>query len=103
MHLKSRFAVQLALSGLLALSPAWALAQQPSERPAAAARTDTAAPPVGPGASGPVQYFPSVGEQPRLPPDSTTKQTLPLPDRPLNFSATAGSIRLFNDKGEPEA
>jgi carboxypeptidase C (cathepsin A) len=50
-----------------------------------------------------VQNFPAVGEQHRLPPDSTTKQTVSLPDRTLNFSATAGSIRLFNDKGEPEA
>src|SRR6516225_3937721 len=39
----------------------------------------------------------------KLPPDSTTKQTLDLPGRTLSFSATAGSIRLFDDKGEPEA
>jgi carboxypeptidase C (cathepsin A) len=39
----------------------------------------------------------------RLPPDSTTKQTLTLPGRTLNFAATAGSIRLFDDKGEPQA
>ena len=35
--------------------------------------------------------------------NSTTKQTLALPGRTLAFSATAGSIRLFNDKGEPQA
>jgi carboxypeptidase C (cathepsin A) len=46
---------------------------------------------------------PSTAEQHRLPPDSTTKQTLELPGRTLNFSATAGSIRLFDDKGEPQA
>jgi carboxypeptidase C (cathepsin A) len=46
---------------------------------------------------------PAAAEQHRLPPDSTTKQTLTLPDRTLAFSATAGSIRLFDDKGEPQA
>src|SRR5205823_9216532 len=33
----------------------------------------------------------------------TTKQTLTLSDRTLAFTATAGSVRLFNDKGEPQA
>ena len=42
-------------------------------------------------------------KQHRLPPDSTTKQTLALPGRTLDFTATAGSIRLFDDKGEPQA
>jgi carboxypeptidase C (cathepsin A) len=46
---------------------------------------------------------PAVAEQHRLPPDSTTKQTLALPGRTLAFTATAGSIRLFDDKGEPQA
>jgi carboxypeptidase C (cathepsin A) len=46
---------------------------------------------------------PATAEQHRLPPDSTTKQTLTLPGRTLAFSATAGSIRLFDDKGEPQA
>jgi carboxypeptidase C (cathepsin A) len=46
---------------------------------------------------------PAAAEQHRLPPDSTTKQTLALPGRTLNFTATAGSIRLFDDKGEPQA
>ncbi|GKQ56055.1 S10 family peptidase [Bradyrhizobium sp. Ce-3] len=45
----------------------------------------------------------STAEQHRLPPDSTTKQSVALPDRTLNFSATAGSIRVFDDKGEPLA
>ena len=44
-----------------------------------------------------------AAEQHRLPPDSTTKQTLVLPGRTLAFTATAGSIRLFDDKGEPQA
>ena len=42
-------------------------------------------------------------KQHRLPPDSTTRQTLALPGRTLDFTATAGSIRLFDDKGEPQA
>src|SRR5215468_248693 len=46
---------------------------------------------------------PSAAEQHRLPPDSTTKQTVSLPGRSLSFTATAGSIRLFDDKGEPQA
>ena len=46
---------------------------------------------------------PAAAEQHRLPPDSTTKQTLALPGRTLAFAATAGSIRLFDDKGEPQA
>ena len=42
-------------------------------------------------------------ESRRLPPDSTTKQVLALPGRTLAFTATAGSIRLFDDKSEPQA
>jgi carboxypeptidase C (cathepsin A) len=42
-------------------------------------------------------------EQHRLPPDSTTKHTLALPGRSLSFTAFAETIRLFNDKGEPQA
>src|SRR6185295_17498804 len=46
---------------------------------------------------------PAAAEAHRLPPDSTTRQTLALPGRTLNFTATASSIRLFDDKGEPQA
>ncbi|MCA6116879.1 peptidase S10 [Bradyrhizobium sp. WSM 1738] len=46
---------------------------------------------------------PPTSEQHRLPPDSTTRQTIELPGRMLAFAATAGSIRLFDDKGEPQA
>ena len=45
----------------------------------------------------------AAAEQHRLPPDSTTKQTLALPGRTLAFTATAGSIRLFDDRGAPQA
>jgi carboxypeptidase C (cathepsin A) len=46
---------------------------------------------------------PAAAEQHRLPPDSTTRHTLSLPGRTLAFTATAGSIRLFDDRGEPQA
>jgi carboxypeptidase C (cathepsin A) len=46
---------------------------------------------------------PAAAEAHKLPPDSTTKQTLDLPGRSLAFTATAGSIRLFNEKREPQA
>jgi carboxypeptidase C (cathepsin A) len=45
----------------------------------------------------------SAAEQHRLPPDSATKQTLDLSGRTLAFTATAGAIRVFDDKGEPLA
>jgi carboxypeptidase C (cathepsin A) len=44
-----------------------------------------------------------TADQHRLPPDATTQHTLVLPGRTLAFAATAGSIRLFNAKGEPQA
>ena len=59
-------------------------------------------PPAGRGRGG-APASPAAAEQHRLPPDSTTKQTLALPGRTLDFTATAGSIRLFDDKGEPQA
>jgi carboxypeptidase C (cathepsin A) len=45
----------------------------------------------------------AAAEAHRLPPDATTKQTLALSGRTLNFTATAGSIRVFDDKGDPQA
>jgi carboxypeptidase C (cathepsin A) len=56
-----------------------------------------------PGARAETPASPSVAEQHRLPADSTTNHTLSLPERTLAFTATAGSIRLFDDKGEPQA
>src|ERR1700758_1135971 len=55
------------------------------------------------GDSSPAPGSPAAAEQHRLPPDSTTKQTLALPGRTLAFTATAGSIRVFDGKGEPQA
>ena len=46
---------------------------------------------------------PAIAEQHKLPLDSTTRQTLDLPGRTLSFTATAGSIRLFDEKREPQA
>jgi carboxypeptidase C (cathepsin A) len=41
---------------------------------------------------------------PRLPPDATTRHKLDLPGRSLDFSATAGTIRLFDaTSGAPQA
>jgi carboxypeptidase C (cathepsin A) len=73
------------------------------------AQSQPAATPSGqrPGGSGgraaATPASPAVAEQHRLPPDSTTKHTLALPGRALAFTATAGSIRLFDDRGEPQA
>ena len=46
---------------------------------------------------------PSATDPHRLPPDATTRQLLDLPGRSLAFTATAGSIRLFDEKGEAQA
>lgn len=90
---------------LLALSmPAGVLAQDappsPQQQPAA---TPSAQRPPAPGARGNVAGSPTTAEQHRLPPDSTTTHKLALTGRTLAFTATAGSIRLFDDKGEPQA
>ena len=79
-------------------------APQPSASP-------SAQPPAGPagkkGGGGERASTPpasqGIAEQHKLPPDSITRQTLDLPGRKLSFTATAGSIRLFDGKGEPQA
>ncbi|UPK32812.1 peptidase S10 [Bradyrhizobium sp. 186] len=55
------------------------------------------------GRGGNAQNAAQAPEPHRLPADSTTRQTLDLPGRTLAFSATAGSIRVFDDKREPLA
>ncbi|MGY3443188.1 S10 family peptidase [Bradyrhizobium sp. USDA 4473] len=55
------------------------------------------------GGAGETPSIPSAAERHRLPPDSSTKHSLELPGRTLSVVATAGSIRLFDDKGEPLA
>ena len=95
---QARIVVMLLAFSLLAGARAEDAPQpQPAATPSAQKSGDTG----GRGAGTPGS--PSAAEQHRLPPDSTTRQTLALPGRTLNFSATAGSIRLFDDKGEPQA
>ena len=45
----------------------------------------------------------AAAETRRLPEDSSTKQTITLNGRTLSFTATAGSLRLFNQSGDPQA
>jgi carboxypeptidase C (cathepsin A) len=77
--------------------------EQPAQQQGAAAPDKAPSGQKGGGGRGAAQPTPSAAEQHRLPPDQTTQQTLALPERTLSFSATAGSIRLFDDKGEPQA
>ena len=94
---------RVALAVLVAFMVAGARADdapQPPQPPAAA--TPSGQKGAG-GHATPSNPPPATAEQHRLPPDSTTKQTLVLPGRTLAFTATAGSIRLFDGKGEPEA
>ena len=102
----ARFAIVL-----LALSLASAAraeeAQDPPQPSQPAATPTPGQPPAGQKGGGrrggDAATTPSASEQHRLPPDSTTKQSLAFSGRTLSFSATAGSIRLFDDKGEPQA
>ncbi|WP_047308256.1 S10 family peptidase [Rhodopseudomonas palustris] len=54
-------------------------------------------------APGKADASPARAELSSLPPDVTTRHSLVLPGRTLAFTATAGSIRLYNGKGEPQA
>ncbi|WKA26557.1 S10 family peptidase [Bradyrhizobium roseum] len=79
-------------------------ASSPVPQPAATPSPSPSGQKGSPGRGAAAGATPStVAEQHRLPPDSTTRQTLALPGRTLDFTATAGSIRLFDDKGEPQA
>jgi carboxypeptidase C (cathepsin A) len=75
-------------------------APQPPSQPAAAPSGQKSGAPGGRGSSA---SAPATVEQHRLPPDSTTKQSIELPGRTLAFTATAGSIHLFNERGDPQA
>lgn len=91
---------------ILALSlPAAALAQDAAPAPQAAPAAATGQRPAGQAArgTGASTQSATTAEQHRLPPDSTTAHKLVLTGRTLAFTATAGSIRLFDDKGEPQA
>jgi carboxypeptidase C (cathepsin A) len=76
-----RSAVFLLVCAWLAV-PAWAQSPSPPER---------SAPPN------------AASETEALPANNVTHQTLELPGRTLHFAATAGSIRLYDDKNAPQA
>src|SRR5260221_7529556 len=89
-----------------ALTSAWADDETPppsQQQPAATAPGSAPAGQKGGRRGGDAANAPPSAEQHRLPPDSTTKQTLALPGRTLNFTAVAGSIRIFDGQGEPQA
>jgi carboxypeptidase C (cathepsin A) len=96
-----RFAARVALALLLFAMLAGARAEKGAAPQPTATPSDQK--PGATGGRGDAANAPAAAEQHRLPPDSTTKQTLVLPGRTLSFTATAGSIHLFNDKGEPQA
>ena len=98
--LHTGFAVVLLAFSMMATARAEDAPQLPQDHPAMTPSGQKAG---GTGARASTPGSPGVAEQHRLPPDSTTKQTLVLPGRTLAFTATAGSIRLFDDKGEPQA
>jgi len=89
---------------LVALS-AWSIARAddppPAEKPGAAVPSGQKSGAAGRRATDAADT--PAAEQHRLPPDATTKHTLDFPGRSLTFTATAGSIRLFDEKGEPQA
>ena len=93
------FASVLLVVSLLAVSVASAAAQDAAE-PAPAPSSQKGA---SGGSRSSAASSPAPAEVRKLPADSITKQTLALPGRTLAFTATAGSIRLFDDKGEPQA
>jgi carboxypeptidase C (cathepsin A) len=79
---------------------------QPPSEPAAASQPP--APPPSGQKAGPLSSrggtAAASGETTRrLPDDSTTRQTIAVNGRTLAFTATAGSLRLFNGRGEPQA
>jgi carboxypeptidase C (cathepsin A) len=98
---RRRLRVALAIIVFSALGGARAQDAGPPGQPPAAAPSGQKSGAGGRAAAPPASA--AGGELHKLPPDSTTKQTLTLPGRTLAFSATAGSIGLFDDKGEPQA
>jgi carboxypeptidase C (cathepsin A) len=97
----ARFALALLASAMLAGARAEDAPQPPPQPPTAAPSGQKSGATGGRAAATPAS--PATAEQHRLPGDSTTNQTLTLPERTLAFAATAGSIRLFDDKSEPQA
>ena len=97
---KARFASVLIIASVIGVHAQDALPQPPS---AVAPSGQKAGGPGNRGGGNQANTPPAASEAHRLPPDSTTKQTLDLPGRTLSFTATAGSIRLFDEKREPQA
>jgi len=95
--------VRLVLAFLAFAMMAGARAEDAPPSPPQPAATPSGQKSGTPGGRGSQANAPAAAEQHRLPADSTTKQTVALPGRTLAFTATAGSIHLFNDKGEPQA
>jgi carboxypeptidase C (cathepsin A) len=92
--------------GFALLALCWLAGAHAEDAPAPPSQSPAAAPSGqkgGGGRGGATPASQAAAELHRLPADSTTKQTLALPGRTLAFSATAGSVRLFDDKGEPQA
>lgn len=94
----------LALLALAVLAfTGWAAAQDTKPEPTPASPSAAVAP--GSPRSAPSSRGNAVtsAEGRRLPDDSVTKHTIIVQGRTLAFTATAGSLRLFNEKGEPQA
>jgi carboxypeptidase C (cathepsin A) len=101
-----RPAVRLFAVAVLALalfSPLTGARAEDAAQPATPGGAPSGSRPPTPGGRGNVANAPPAADQRKLPEDSTTKHSISLPGRTLSFDATAGSIRLFNDKGEPQA
>jgi len=103
--LARRVGLLAALVAMVPMGGARAQDSAPSAQPAPSASTPAGqkgGPPGGRRAAE-TPATSAASEQHKLPPDSTTRQTVELPGRSLSFTATAGSIRLFDEKGEPQA
>ena len=87
---------------MVAVLAALAVATGAHAQDAGGARQDQPAQ-AAKGPSGQKDGTGSAADRHRLPPDSATRHTLELPGRTLSFSAVAGSIRLFDEKREPQA
>ena len=110
--------IRLATSATSGLVPAVLAAVMLALTGAAGAQDTRHEPPPQPASASPPSAAPSgqkagqsasrgsaatVAETRRLPEDSTTKHSIDVNGRTLAFTATAGSLRLFNGKGEPQA
>jgi carboxypeptidase C (cathepsin A) len=91
-----------AIPACLLLVLAWGLADAQQSAPSPTPPDPVSEPQRHTQAPNPAPTATPVGPS-RLPADLTTHHTLELPDRTLHFGATAGSIRLSDDKGSPRA